>query len=625
MKLYIAEKPCVAKAIASIIGVSKYDDGFTLCKDGSIVTWCYGHLLEQATPEAYLPEEGKKFWREVDLPIIPNKWILNTKSDCKKQFNIIGKLLKKCTTVVNCGDIDREGQLLVDEVLEQHKNTKKVLRYWSSANDDASVKEALSNLKPNENFKGMKEAALARSHADWLIGMNATRAFTLAARKNIKVGKGPLLSVGRVQTPTLNLVASRDLAIKNFKSIPFYCFDAKFKANNVEFVAHYKFQENQKGLDDEGRLVDAIEAKSLFNQLKTLKTATVTKFETKEKMIAQPKGYSLADLQNEANSKFGYSAQKTLDICQALYETYKLTSYPRSDCQYLPESQHQEAKEIISILNNNLAHISKLGLSVLLDNTDPSIKSKTFDDSKVTAHHAIIPTRQKGDITKLSSDELNVYILIVKRYISQFYPECRVSATTIELESNTHKFVASGSIILDAGFKVVTGKDSADKDSDSQTLPKLAKGQAVDVLNIAGVTKKTTPPSAYTEGSLIKAMENIASVVDEPKYKMALKTAKGIGTSATRAAIIAELKRKNYIEVKKNKVHVTELGFSLLNALPELVKNPVLTAMFESMLEKIESGNASLKEFEAKQIQFVKELINKANSMTIKINHAQKR
>ena len=213
----------------------------------------------------------------------------------------------------------------------------------------------------------------------------------------------------------------------------------------------------------------------------------------------------------------------------------------------------------------------------------------------------------------------------MKRYISQFYPECRVSATTIELESNTYKFVASGSIILDAGFKVVTGKDSADKDSDSQTLPKLAKGQAVDILNIAGVSKKTTPPSAFTEGSLIKAMENIASVVDDPKYKMALKTAKGIGTSATRAAIIAELKRKNYIEVKKNKVHVTELGFSLLNALPELVKNPVLTAMFESMLEKIESGNASLKEFEAKQIQFVKELINKANSMTIKINHAQKR
>ena len=606
MKLYIAEKPCVAKVISENIGISKRCDGYIECKNGDLVTWCVGHLMEQAMPEAYLPEEGKKRWRAEDLPIIPKKWINEVKPATKKQFKVIGNLLKKCSEVVNCGDCDREGQLLVDEVLEHYNNKKTVLRYWSSANDDHSVKQALRNLQPNQKYQGMKNAALARSHADWLIGMNGTRAFTLAEQAKTKVGKAPLLSVGRVQTPTLNLVATRDLAIKNFKSKPFYCFVGNFKANDISFKANYQIPENLKGLDEEKRLVDPNVAKQLYKVLCNLKKATVRNYESKEKKQAQPKGFSLADIQNVANSKFGYSAEQTLNVCQSLYETHKLTSYPRSDCQFLPEAQHSDAKEILAALKATNPALSKI-----IDNADIAIKSATFDDSKITAHHAIIPTRQKGDLSKLSDAEKNIYSLIVKRYIAQFYPECRYLATTIELEANKFMFKTTGSVILDAGFKVIDS-DEDKKKEDEQELPKLEKGQEVVLSKIDAITKKTTAPAAYTEGSLIKAMENISSVIEDPTYKKILKNAKGIGTSATRASIIAELKRKGYMEVKKNKVHVTELGFSLLSKLPDMIKNPVLTAMFESVLEKIENGKATYQEFENKQIDFVNTLIKQS-------------
>ena len=613
MRLFIAEKPNVGKAIASALGVKKYNDGYAETKTGDLVTWCFGHLMEQSTPEAYLPDEGKKRWRKEDLPIVPSQWQLEIKESSKKQFKLIGQLLKKCSSVVNCGDIDREGQLLVDEILEHYKNKKTVYRYWSSANDDQSVKEALANLKPNSNYKGMRDAALARSHADWLIGMNGTRAFTLAAQEKVG-GKVPVLSVGRVQTPTLNLVATRDLAIKNFKPKNYFVFEGLFKASGISFKAKYQVKDDVK-LDSEKRLIDATIAKALYDKIKDLKSAVVSSFETKAKKIAPPKGYSLADIQNAANSKFGYSAEQTLNICQALYETHKLTSYPRSDCQFLPTSQLKDAKDIFSAL---LA--TNPDLKSILSKADLSIKSKIFDDSKISAHHAIIPTRQKGDINSLSEQEKNVYNLIVKRYIAQFYPDCTVSETKLVLDAQGETFSTSGSIIIDKGFKVIDDADSSKSDNEeSQTLPKLAKDQSVELLKVSPITKKTTAPAAFTEGSLIKAMENIASVVDDPVYKKLLKNVKGIGTSATRAAIIAELKRKNYMTVAKNKVHVTDLGFKLLNSLPDLVKNPVLTAMFESTLEKIAEGKASLQDFEAKQVEFVKDLIKKADAINIDI------
>ena len=537
MRLFIAEKPNVGTSIAAQLGVKERKDGYLVTKTGDLVTWCFGHLMELAEPDAYLdknvPEaKNGKVWREQDLPIFPQQWKNTVKKDCKKQFKLIGSLLKKCSLVVHCGDIDREGQLLVDEVLEYYKNTKPVVRCSLSSLDAESIQKALKTLEPNVKFKGKLLAAKGRQRADWLIGMNLTRAYTLAAKRS---GGSALLSVGRVQTPTLNLVAQRDAAIKNFKPQPYFVFKGDFNANSITFSATLKYSDNQAGLDKERRLIDVTAAKALASQLQSSKSAVVSSFTVKEK------------LQLEANNKYGLSAQKTLDICQSLYETHKLTSYPRVDCQYLPESQHKDAIRILNTLK-----VVNPDLAGLVSKADPKIKSKTWNDGKITAHHGIIPTLHQGDRSKLSSDELNVYLLIVRRYLAQFYSPCCMSSTQLRLDLNGQTFTASGSVMLDPGFKVVTGlKDDADdKDKTKepeQKLPLLKQGDRVSILKINCLQEKTKAPPAFTEGSLIKAMENVHTVVDDPTYKKYLKDGDGIGTNATRAAIIAELKRKGFL------------------------------------------------------------------------------
>ena len=621
-RLFIAEKPNVGTSIAAQLGVKERKDGYLVTKSGDLVTWCFGHLMELAEPDAYLGKDvpeaknGSKVWREQDLPIFPQQWKNTVKKDCKKQFRLIGTLLKKCTQVVHCGDIDREGQLLVDEVLEYYKNTKPIVRCSLSSLDAESIQKALRTLEPNTKFKGKLLAAKGRQRADWLIGMNLTRAYTLAAQRS---GSGALLSVGRVQTPTLNLVAQRDAAIKNFKPQPYFVFKGDFNAHGITFSATLKYRDDQTGLDKEGRLINMTAAKALAAQLQSGKSAFVSSFSVKEKLLEQPKAYSLADLQLEANNKYGLSAQKTLDICQSLYETHKLTSYPRVDCQYLPESQHKDAARIL----NTLKAVNP-DLAGLVSKADPKIKSKTWNDGKITAHHGIIPTLHQGDRSKLSPNELNVYLLIVKRYLAQFFPPCRMSSTQLSLELNGQTFTASGSVMLDPGFKVVTGlkEDSDDKDKSKdpeQKLPLLKQGEEVKVLKMNCLQEKTKAPPAFTEGTLIKAMENIHTVVDDPTYKKYLKDGDGIGTNATRAAIIAELKRKGFLVVTGKKVHAAPLGLQLLSELPELTKNPVLTAMFESKLKDVEAGKMTLDAFEQEQRTFVSKCVAAAAQKSIQI------
>lgn len=619
-KLFIAEKPSVGRAIAQALGVAKMQKTHCETKSGDCVTWCFGHLMEQAEPDAYLPDDipktkkGAKIWREQDLPIIPKIWKMNVKSDCKAQFSQIGKLLKskQFDTVVNCGDPDREGQLLVDEILEHYKNKKKVLRYWSSAVDPASVKKGLQTLKPNEKFAGMKFAALGRSHADWLIGMNGTRAFTLAAGK--ARGERVLLSVGRVQTPTLNLVAQRDYAIKNFKPIPYYVIKGQFIYNGESFTATLKTKAGQPGCDEEGRLVDINVAKQLIAIIKNQRTAVVRECTSKEKLIQPPLGYSLADIQNEGNRKYSLSAQDVLDVCQSLYEKHKLTTYPRSDCEYLPEVQHQDSPAVLkAIMANNQ------DLAALIKRANPSLKSRIFNDAKISAHHAIIPTSFAGDTSALSDSELKIYKLIVKRYLCQFFAPQKVNSTNMILDVGGLPFTCSGNVTLEPGWKIVYGKeDDEEKEESQQTIPLIKQGQTVDIGKLSAAEEKTKAPAAFTEGSLIKAMENIYTVVEDPRFKKLLKDGDGIGTSATRAAIITELKRKGYLELKKKKLSVTPLGLGLLNSLPDLCKNPVLTAMFESELKKVESGEKSVEEFELKQQSFVKTLIETAQKQSYK-------
>ena len=605
MRLFIAEKPSVAKAIVAELGCVTRGDGFITCKDGSVVTWCFGHLLEQAEPDAYLPDDvprtkkGSKVWRFEDLPIYPKNWKLLPKNDkgVKKQLATIGKLLKKASLVVHAGDPDREGQLLVDEVLEHFRYTGRVQRFWVSAQDSASIRKGLTNLRDNETFDGMRLAALGRSRADWLLGMNLSRAYTLARQAQ---GKKELIAVGRVQTSTLALVAKRDVAIRDFKPVPYFVIKARL-GGGKPFTAVWEPEESQAGIDEQKRLVDRCIAAALQQRLKAVGQATVVRCSRTPKKIAQPKALSLADIQLGASNQFGFSAEKTLNLCQSLYETHKATSYPRTDCSFLPESQYADAKNVLAAIAKTMPP-----LAGLVAKCDCSIQSPTWNDKKITAHHGIIPTQQAADGSKFSDDERKIYRLIAERYLSNFLPAHEYLACSIELRIATERFSAKGRLVTKPGWKVVTSAADEDKaDDEGQALPELKSGLQLPVSGIDCEEERTKPPAAFTEGTLIRAMENIHQAVNDPQSKKFLKEGDGIGTPATRAAIIAELKRKKYLEVKGKKIVATELDLHLLQVVPDVMKNPVLTALFERILREVEAGNVPLDVFIEKQKQLV--------------------
>ena len=605
MRLFIAEKPSVAKAIVAELGCVTRGDGFITCKDGSVVTWCFGHLLEQAEPDAYLPDDvprtkkGSKVWRFEDLPIYPKNWKLLPKNDkgVKKQLATIGKLLKKASLVVHAGDPDREGQLLVDEVLEHFRYTGRVQRFWVSAQDSASIRKGLTNLRDNETFDGMRLAALGRSRADWLLGMNLSRAYTLARQAQ---GKKELIAVGRVQTSTLALVAKRDVAIRDFKPVPYFVIKARL-GGGKPFTAVWEPEESQAGIDEQKRLVDRCIAAALQQRLKAVGQATVVRCSRTPKKIAQPKAFSLADIQLGASNQFGFSAEKTLNLCQSLYETHKATSYPRTDCSFLPESQYADAKNVLAAIAKTMPP-----LAGLVAKCDCSIQSPTWNDKKITAHHGIIPTQQAADGSKFSDDERKIYRLIAERYLSNFLPAHEYLACSIELRIATERFSAKGRLVTKPGWKVVTSAADEDKaDDEGQALPELKSGLQLPVSGIDCEEERTKPPAAFTEGTLIRAMENIHQAVNDPQSKKFLKEGDGIGTPATRAAIITELKRKKYLEAKGKKIVATELGLHLLQVVPDVMKNPVLTALFERILREVEAGNVPLDVFIEKQKQLV--------------------
>lgn len=611
MQLFIAEKPSLAKAIYTELGVIKRGDGFVECKGDNVVTWCFGHLLEQAEPDAYLPEsvpktkKGKKVWRMQDLPIFPSDWIVDVKNDkgVKKQFATIKKLLSRCTGVVNAGDPDREGCLLIDEIIEKCRCTKPVKRFWASAIDPASIRKALAGLQPNEKFRGMTNAALARSRSDWLLGMNLTRAYTLA--RAVPGGKGNLTVVGRVQTPTLTLVAQRDYAIKNFKPQPYIKIYADLTDSGSAFTAQWTPGSLPAGWSDpEGKLLINLAAgRGLAARLGSVSTAAVLSADTKEKRVAPPRCYSLADIQQEASSKYGFTAEQTLNVCQSLYEKHKVTSYPRTDCGYLPESQLADAPSVLSAIVQTCP-----AAKPLVDYADTSLKSATWNDKKITAHHGIIPTAFSAKWEDLSNDEKRIYVLVLKRYVAQFYPLYIFHSTTVKLDVGGEPFTARGKVIAQKGWKAVYAADEraaakkgesepTDK-SEDQTLPALSAGQSVSVSRIHTREDQTKPPSAYTEGTLIAAMESIHKAFDDhPEIQARLKESDGIGTPATRAAIISELKRRDYLVADGKKLHATPAGVALLRNVSPKVRSAIMTAQWEEKLKKVEAEQMTVDEF----------------------------
>jgi DNA topoisomerase III len=614
MRLFIAEKPSVGFAIAEELGIKSKKEGFIDCGN-DVVTWCFGHLLSLAEPDYYTandaptnPKTGKKLWRIEDLPIIPEHWHILPKEDCKKQLQCIGQLIKEASIIVNAADADREGQLLVDEVLNYFKNTKPVVRFWVAAHDCLSLQRGLSDLKDNAAFQGLGQAALARSQADWLIGMNLSRAYTLNAAKS---GNKALLTVGRVQTPTLKLVVDRDKEIKAFQSKPFYPIKGDFTYQAISFKADLKPSKNQEGLDEEDRLVDLEIANQIVDKVFN-KPGLIQAYKKEPHIKQHPKAYSLSDLTLEASNRYGFSASDILEACQALYETHKLTTYPRTDCGYLPESQFLDAKgvlEALKVVNPELSHC--------IEKADVTIKSKTWDDKKVTVHYGIIPTQHQGSKENLKEIERKLYDLIVKRYIAQFYPLHEYQSTAIDIEVEGFTFIAKGKTITKNGWEDVyqeveeEPKEGAQEER-GQVLPNLTQGEKVHCDKATRLDAKTKPPALYTEGTLQRAMENIHKITPLEEHKKLLKEGDGIGTPATRASIIKELKNRKFLEAKGKYIISTTLGQSIVDCFPETVKSPVLTAMFERMLKTIEQSPDNFALFLDKQIDFVKEQVRVA-------------
>lgn len=614
MRLFIAEKPTVANAIAAELGSGKKANGYIECGSAR-VTWCFGHMLEQAEPDEYLSADipvsaktGKKPWRQEDLPIIPQQWILRPKDDAKAQLKIIGALLKVATEVVNAGDPDREGQLLVDEVLEHFGCSVPVKRFWVQSQDSTSIRRGLDALKSNSEYERFGRAAQARSKADWLIGMNLTRAYTLRAQS---AGGQALLTVGRVQTPTLGLVVARDREIESFKSVPYYTIQAAFQHAGGSFVAEWKPKEEQAGLDEQGRLLDAGVAAAIAAAA-TGQGATVESYSQEPKRKFHPKAFALSDLTLIASNKFGYTGMQTLDACQALYETHKLTSYPRTDCAFLPEVQHGDAPSVLAAIKHTNPE-----LAGLVDGADPSIKSKTWNDAEITAHHGIIPTMHKGSTATLSPVEKNIYDLVVRAYLAQFYPIHEYMQTAIAVQCAGELFAVTGNTVTKEGWQAVYSEstEAADTKPEAtamQRLPQTSVGDSLQCVRAIRKDSKTKPPSRYTDGTLGNAMVNIHKHVTDPAHKKMLKERDGLGTEATRATIIADLKRRGFLAAQGKFLISTASGRALIDALPAAIKSPVLTAIHERVLKEIELGQADCAAFLVQQEQFIRDQVAKA-------------
>ena len=617
MKLFIAEKPSLGKGIAQYLpGPHKTGAGCIECDGGKqIVTWAFGHVFEQVEPDYYTPDnvpltpKGKKKWRWDELPILPEKWVLAPKPDAKAQIKVIRDLLKKADSVVNAGDPDREGQLLVDEILDECNWKGPTQRIWLAALDEQSVQKALANLKDNRDYQNLKLSAQARSRADWMMGMNLTRAFTLTNK-----GSG-VVSVGRVQTPTLRLIVDRDNTIDHFKPKDFFVPRIQCAKGSAGFWSAWQVREID-GLDGDNQLVNKAVAEKLAASAKASGKAVVVEYTSKEQQQAAPLGFSLAELQKACSAKFGMSAKQTLDVAQALYEDHKCATYPRSDCRYLPEEQFGEAGKVLSGLG-------RLGYGDLVKGADAGKKSGIWNTGKVSAHHAIIPT---GSMTgQLSGDHKKVFDLIVKQYIAQFYPPYVYKATKITLDCAAEKWAVSGKVPVSPGWKAVFGaggsssENDSDEEGESLSLPVLVKGETLVVTAADVQSKQTKPPSRFTDGTLIDAMSNIHKFVEDPAARAKLKETSGIGTEATRASILETLLKRGFIERKGKQVVSTAPGRALVQALPDVLTNPATTAQWEDVLGAIADGKVTSDAFEAAQRDFVTKLVGVAKQAHIRV------
>ena len=600
-ELYLCEKPSQGRDIARILGANKRGDGF-LQNDKLIVSWCIGHLLEMIPPDEYDPKY--KRWSLTHLPILPQDWKMAPKKSTSKQLTVLKNLLKRSHSVVIATDADREGETIAREVLAYFNYKGSSRRLWLSALDTVSVKRALDNIKPSAETEPLYYSGLARGRADWLIGMNLTRAFTLLANDR------QVRSVGRVQTPTLALIVKRDREITNFKALTYYEVMAYFKTNNdidCELL-ETKWQLPKEQGDEQKQCLDKHLAQTVIDRCNQ-KIGTVFTATTARKKQPPPLLYNLSGLQQEASRRWGYGAQDVLNIAQALYETHKLTSYPRSDCEYLPLSQFNDVNSVLQALLKN-----DNKLSDLITQSNSKLKSRVWNDKKITAHHGIIPTQATPGVNRLTEKEFNIYNLIRRRYIAQFFPDYEYDQSTIVVTIKPDQFKASGRIARVKGWKIALEVETAQSlkptDNNTKELPAVKKGEELLCDHLKLLDKLTKPPKHYTEGTLIKAMETIGTQVTDKVMKKILRETAGLGTQATRANIIQTLFHRKFIQQEKKSLKATTLGFNLIDAVPSTIKDPLLTAQWEQQLDDIANNKGQdINGFLKQQIDLLRSIV----------------
>lgn len=604
MIVCIAEKPSVAADIAKILGANKhvrvgrnagYYEG-----NGYQVSWTFGHLCELKNPEQYTPLW--RTWSLAALPMIPERFGIRLKEGVEEQFGVIERLFQQAERIINCGDAGQEGELIQRWVMQKAKATCPVERLWISSMTEEAIREGFAKLRPQTDYQGLYEAGLCRAIGDWLLGMNATRLYTLKFGDNTRQRGAQPLSIGRVQTPTLALVVQRQLEIERFRPEPYWVLSTIYR--DTTFTARIDNEEEAEGGAGKAKrgFTNQAEAQAALKAIEGT-DFTVQAVTKKKGSEAPPRLFDLTSLQVECNKKFGYGADLTLQLIQQLYEA-KLTTYPRVDTTYLPDDIYPKCKGILNGIAGQYG-----ALLTPLRGAQLRKSKKVFDSSKVTDHHAIIPTGVPPH--GLTDLQRNVYDLIARRFIATFYPDCLFATTTIDGEAADILFRTTGKVILDPGWRSIFQKDKHEEDKEKdeeRTLPEMVKGESGPHTPTL-TQKETTPPKPYTEATLLRAMETAGRHVEDETLREALKE-NGIGRPSTRAAIIQTLYRRGYIRQQRRSLEATPTGVQLIGLIKEeLLKSAELTGLWENKLRRIEQHSYSAQQFMGELKQMVSDLV----------------
>lgn len=601
--LVLTEKPSVAKDIARVLGCKRSGNG-CIVGEKYIVTWALGHLVTLADPETY--DDKYKSWRMEDLPMLPGRMKLVVIGQTSKQFKAVSSLLSSAevSDIVIATDAGREGELVARWIIQKANCRKPMRRLWISSQTDKAIKEGFASLKPSSQYDNLYRSAQCRAEADWLVGLNVTRALT--CKHNAQ------LSAGRVQTPTLAMIVRREEDILRFRPKDYFTVKADFG----EYTALYKDGKGQ------ARFADAAAAKEVADSVRG-KRGVLSEVKKVYRFKAPPAAYDLTELQRDANKKYGYSAKQTLSLMQSLYETHKLLTYPRTDSRYI-------TKDVAATLPERLRAIAigpyKDAASAVL-HSKPLQTKYIVNDAKVTDHHAIIPTEQYVDLNKLSREERHIYDLVVRRFIAVLSAPFEYDEVQVKITVGRYNFYTKGQSIKSAGWKALYDSSLADDDDDAepdlaaQRLPALSQGAAAAVKEVRVCAGKTSPPARYTEATLLTAMENPASQVEDGRLRDALKTAGGLGTPATRADIIEKLFNSFYIERRGREIFPTSKGRQLIGIVPPDLKSAELTAKWEQQLSLIAEGKANDRKFIEEMRGYASSLVQAVKSSTAEYKH----